>query len=96
MDVNEAAASAESQRRAEGGQRVASLVFAGGMGLGAYHAGVFEELARQRIVLKALSGSSVGAVTTALIAGNPEAARLDALRRYWKASQNAFGPRSKA
>ncbi len=85
MDVNEAA-----------GQRAASLVFAGGMGLGAYHAGVFEELARQRIVLKGLSGSSVGAVTTALIAGNPESARLDVLRRYWKASQNDFGPRSKA
>ncbi len=64
------------------------------MGLGAYHAGVFEELVRHRLVLVALSGSSVGAVTAALIGGSPASARVDVLRRYWKASENGFGPRS--
>jgi NTE family protein len=57
------------------------LVFAGGLGLGAYHAGVYEAFSPRRPDW--VCGASVGAITTALIAGNRPERRLDALRAYW-------------
>lgn len=57
------------------------LVFSGGLGLGAYHAGVYQAFA---MPLHWCCGSSVGAVTCALIAGNPPERRVDALRAYWE------------
>jgi NTE family protein len=60
-----------------------ALVLAGGMGLGAYQAGVYEELHEQGIEPGWLAASSAGAINAALIAGNPPEDRVSALRRYW-------------
>ena len=57
------------------------LVFSGGLGLGAYHAGVYEAFP---LPLHWCCGSSVGAITAALIAGNPPDTRVGALRAYWE------------
>jgi len=57
------------------------LVFAGGLGLGAYHAGAYQAFP---LPLHWCCGASVGAVTAVLIAGNRPEARLDALRTYWE------------
>ncbi|MGC2086479.1 MAG: patatin-like phospholipase family protein [Bradyrhizobium sp.] len=57
------------------------LVFGGGLGLGAYHAGVYEAFP---LPLHWCCGSSVGAITCALIAGSPPEARVSALRAYWE------------
>ena len=53
-----------------------AMTFSGGLGLAAYHAGVYEAHAQQNVPLHWVSGSSAGAVTAALIAGaaaNPPA-----------------------
>jgi NTE family protein len=56
------------------------LVFSGGLGLGAYHAGVYEAFSSE---LHWCCGASIGAITAALIAGNGPEQRVDALRTYW-------------
>lgn len=60
-----------------------TMVFAGGLGLAAYHAGVFEAFSRRGVPLQWVAGSSAGAVTAALIAGNPPELRLDRLQAFW-------------
>src|SRR5688572_7788522 len=63
-----------------------ALVLSGGVGLGAYHGGVYEGLHRQgRYRPVWLAGSSVGAVNAALIAGNKREQRLERLRQFWVA-----------
>jgi NTE family protein len=61
----------------------AALVFSGGMGLGDYHAGALEALqGASHIRVNWFAGSSVGAVTAALIAGcNTDP--VNALRQFW-------------
>ena len=61
-----------------------AIVFSGGLGLAAYHAGVFEAFAAQLLPLHWVSGSSASAVTAALIAGNAEGDRIDQLRAFWR------------
>jgi NTE family protein len=61
-----------------------ALVFSGGIGLGAYQARAYEALQeREDLRLDWISGSSVGAVNAALIAGTPREGRLEALRAFW-------------
>ncbi|WP_448033078.1 patatin-like phospholipase family protein [Bradyrhizobium liaoningense] len=60
-----------------------AIVFSGGLGLGAYHAGVFEALSSLRSPIDWVTGSSAGAITAALIAGSPSADRLGNLRGFW-------------
>jgi NTE family protein len=62
------------------------LVFSGGVGLGAYHAGVYQAFP---LPLHWCCGSSIGAVTSALIAGNRPAERVGALRAYWDQDEAA-------
>ncbi|UQR61343.1 patatin-like phospholipase family protein [Bradyrhizobium sp. C-145] len=62
-----------------------AVVFSGGLGLGAYHGGVFEALTGLALPIDWVSGSSAGAITAALIAGSPSADRLRNLRSYWHA-----------
>jgi predicted acylesterase/phospholipase RssA len=57
-----------------------AMVFSGGLGLAAYHAGVYEAFLRRGHPLHWVTGSSAGAVTAALIAGNDEAQRIEKLR----------------
>jgi NTE family protein len=65
------------------GTRVA-LVLGGGNALGAYHAGLYEALHREEIEPDWIVGTSIGAITGAIIAGNMREGRLDRLRRLWR------------
>ena len=60
-----------------------AMAFAGGLGLAAYHAGVYEAFSKRGVPLNWVAGSSAGAVTAALIAGNRSANRMDRLRAFW-------------
>lgn len=60
-----------------------AMVFAGGLGLAAYHAGVYQAFSRKALPLAWVAGSSAGAVTAALIAGNRGEQRIERLREFW-------------
>ncbi len=59
------------------------LVLQGGGALGAYQAGVYEELTANGHTPEWISGISVGAINAALIAGNPPEQRIERLRGFW-------------
>ncbi len=59
------------------------LLLQGGGALGAYQAGVYEGLAEGGVVPTWVAGISVGAVNSALIAGNPPERRVERLRAFW-------------
>ena len=61
-----------------------ALVLQGGGALGAYQAGVYEALAEAEIDPDWVAGVSIGAINSALIAGNPPAERVGKLRRFWQ------------
>ncbi|ETF03247.1 membrane protein [Advenella kashmirensis W13003] len=74
-------------------ERIA-LVLQGGGALGAYQAGVFEGLQEAGIEPNWISGISIGALNTAIIAGNPPARRAERLHEFWNTicqSNNGFG-----
>lgn len=60
-----------------------ALVLQGGGALGAYQAGVYEGLQEAGIEPDCLSGISIGALNTAIIAGNKPADRVAKLRQFW-------------
>jgi NTE family protein len=60
-----------------------AMVFAGGLGLAAYHAGVYQAFSQKSLPLHWVAGSSAGAVTAALIAGNRADDRIGRLRAFW-------------
>ena len=57
-----------------------SLLLQGGGALGAYQAGIYEGLHKQGIKIDRISGISIGALNTAIIAGNRPENRLAALQ----------------
>lgn len=59
------------------------LVLQGGGALGAYQAGVYEELAAAGIEPAWVSGISIGAINAAIIAGNPPKKRVERLHEFW-------------
>ncbi|AQH04121.1 hypothetical protein A9R05_34795 (plasmid) [Burkholderia sp. KK1] len=59
------------------------LVLQGGGALGSYQAGVFEGLAESGVEPTWTSGISIGALNTAIIAGNAPEDRVAALRGFW-------------
>ena len=61
-----------------------ALVLQGGGALGAYQAGVYEGLHEAGIRPNWLAGISIGALNTAIIAGNAPEKRIDALREFWE------------
>lgn len=63
---------------------VIALVLQGGGALGAYQAGVYEGLHEAGIRPTWLAGISIGALNAAVIAGSPEAQRVDRLRAFWE------------
>ncbi|WP_322045918.1 patatin-like phospholipase family protein [Paraburkholderia sp. J67] len=70
-----------------------ALVLQGGGALGAYQAGVLEGLQEARIVLNWVAGISIGALNTALIAGNAPEHRVARLREFWETiCKPAFTP----
>lgn len=70
------------------------LVLQGGGALGAYQAGVYEELMRTGHAPDWIAGISIGAVNAAIIAGNPPERRVERLRAFWDlvSSQLLLGP----
>ncbi len=59
------------------------LVLQGGGALGAYQAGVYQELAAAGITVDWIAGISIGAINAAIIAGNPPEARVEKLESFW-------------
>ena len=78
-----------ANRRAMPGQVV--LVLQGGGALGAYQAGVYEALHEAGIEPDWVIGTSIGAITAALICGNDGARRLEALRAFWSRVEQHTG-----
>ena len=60
-----------------------ALVLQGGGALGSYQAGVLEGLEEAGIEPNWVAGISIGALNTAIIAGNPPGRRVDKLRAFW-------------
>ena len=59
------------------------LVLQGGGALGAYQGGAYEALAAQGLEPEWVAGISIGAINSALIAGNPPERRVKRLREFW-------------
>ena len=59
------------------------LVLQGGGALGAYQAGAYEALAEAGEMPSWVAGVSIGAVNSAIIAGNPPERRIERLRAFW-------------
>jgi NTE family protein len=75
-------ASTARQWRPDRCDRVA-LVLQGGGALGAYQAGVYQALHEAGLEPDWLCGVSIGAINSAIIAGNPPEKRLSNLKAFW-------------
>ncbi len=64
-------------------ERIA-LLLQGGGALGAYQAGVYQALTEANIHPDWVAGISIGAINSALIAGNPPEKRVERLREFWE------------
>lgn len=60
-----------------------ALLLQGGGALGSYQAGVYEGLLAAGITPNWLAGISIGAMNTAILAGNPVETRVEKLREFW-------------
>jgi NTE family protein len=65
-------------------ERIA-LLLQGGGALGSYQAGVYQALAEANLHPDWVAGISIGALNSALIAGNPPQKRIEKLREFWEA-----------
>lgn len=61
-----------------------ALVLQGGGALGAYQAGVYDAMEEAGLHPDWVAGVSIGAINTALIAGNPPGRRVERLRAFWE------------
>jgi NTE family protein len=61
-----------------------TLLLQGGGALGSYQAGVYQALAEADLHPDWVAGISIGAINSALIAGNPPAKRVARLREFWE------------
>ena len=61
-----------------------ALLLQGGGALGAYQAGVYEALLAAGVEPSWIAGISIGAVNSAIIAGNPPEDRVAKLRAFWE------------
>jgi NTE family protein len=73
-----------------------ALVLQGGGALGAYQAGVYEELSSTVYQPDWIAGVSIGAINAALIAGNPPERRIERLSEFWHLVSSGMGPLSDA
>ena len=60
-----------------------ALVLQGGGALGAYQAGVYQAMHEAGVEPDWVSGVSIGAINSAIIAGNPPKHRLRQLQAFW-------------
>lgn len=65
-----------------------TLVLGGGNALGSYLPGVYQALHEAGELPDWIAGSSIGAITAALIAGNQPERRLERLHAYWQAASS--------
>ena len=79
---SDSAVTAAEAWRPEHCDRVA-LVLQGGGALGAYQAGVYQALHEGGMEPDWVCGVSIGAINSAIIAGNPPERRLERLRIFW-------------
>lgn len=56
----------------------------GGGALGAYQGGVYQALAEAGLHPDMVAGISIGAINSAIIAGNPPERRVERLRSFWE------------
>src|SRR5689334_10371651 len=61
-----------------------ALLLQGGGALGSYQAGVYQALAEADLHPDWVAGISIGAINTAIIAGNPPEERVAKLAAFWK------------
>lgn len=66
-----------------------ALVLQGGGALGAYQAGVYERMLEGGIEPTWIAGISIGAINSAIIAGNARENRVARLREFWELVSNA-------
>ena len=72
-------------------ERIA-LLLQGGGALGSYQAGVYQALAEANLHPHWVAGISIGAINSALIAGNPPERRVERLRQFWETvTESPFG-----
>ncbi|MGH6858035.1 MAG: patatin-like phospholipase family protein [Methylocella sp.] len=64
-------------------ERIA-LILQGGGALGAYQGGVYQALAEADLHPDWVAGISIGAINSALVAGNPREKRVARLREFWE------------
>jgi NTE family protein len=62
------------------------LLLQGGGALDSYRAGVYQALSEANLHPDWIAGISIGAINSALIAGNPPAKRVERLREFWETS----------
>jgi NTE family protein len=67
-----------------------ALVLQGGGALGSYQAGVYEALHEGGYDPDWIAGISIGAINSAIIAGNPSEVRVDRLREFWRSVTTAL------
>jgi NTE family protein len=68
-----------------------ALLLQGGGALGAYQAGVYEALRVAGVEPSWIAGISIGAVNSAIIAGNPAEQRVEKLRAFWELVSDGGG-----
>src|SRR5260221_14754129 len=61
-----------------------ALLLQGGGALGAYQGGVYQALSEARLDPDWVAGISIGAINSALIAGNRPDTRVESLRKFWE------------
>src|SRR5258708_39734131 len=90
MPANETKASRRKRHKIQPRLRFEciALLLQGGGALGAYKAGVYEALSEAHLYPDWVAGIPVGAINSALIAGNPPEARSDKLRKFWELVPN--------
>ncbi len=84
MDASSSAVPKHPQYSPARFEQTVLLLQGGGM-LGSYQAGVYQALAEANLHPDWVAGISIGAVNSALIAGNPPEKRVERLREFWEA-----------
>lgn len=77
-------ANAPAPRRPASYDKKVALVLQGGGALGSYQAGVYEALAQSEYLPDWVAGISIGAINSAIIAGNAPEKRVERLRDFWE------------
>jgi NTE family protein len=91
MDSNALGSEPKTSRVRPNFERIA-LLLQGGGALGSYQAGVYEALAEADLHPHWVAGISIGAINSALIAGNRPKERVARLREFWETiTQGPFG-----